>query len=126
MATFRYVICDVFTDAPLTGNQLGVFTDARSLDEASMLALARELDFSETVFVLPAEAGGHARLRIFNPGYEMAFAGHPILGAAFVLAAPLQLGLIELETPAGSCPSSSSGTRRAGSHSAGCSSRCRR
>jgi trans-2,3-dihydro-3-hydroxyanthranilate isomerase len=104
MATFRYVICDVFTDAPLAGNQLGVFTDARNLDEATMLALARELDFSETVFVLPAEAGGHARLRIFNPGYEMAFAGHPILGAAFVLAAPLQLGLIELETPAGIVP----------------------
>ena len=104
MATLRYVVCDVFTDTPLTGNQLAVFTDARGLDEESMLALAGEMRFSETVFVLPAEQGGHARLRIFNPGYEMAFAGHPILGAAFTLAAPLQLGVINLETPSGIVP----------------------
>ncbi len=104
MPTYRYVIADVFTDTPLEGNQLGVFTDARGLDTATMQALALELGFAETTFVLPAEHGGHARIRIFNPGHEMAFAGHPTLGTAFVLAAPLQLGVIELETGAGTIP----------------------
>jgi trans-2,3-dihydro-3-hydroxyanthranilate isomerase len=102
--TVRYVLCDVFTDTPLEGNQLAVFTDARSLDEAAMQALALELGFSESVFVFPAEAGGHARIRIFTPRYELPFAGHPTLGTAFVLAAPLQLGVIELETGSGVVP----------------------
>jgi len=66
-----------------------------------MQALALEIGFSETVFVLPAEAGGHARIRIFNPRHEMPFAGHPTLGSAFVLGGPLQLGLIALETGVG-------------------------
>ena len=101
MRTFRYVLADVFTDVPLAGNQLGVFTDARDLDELTMQALALELGFSETVFVLPPSDGGHARIRIFTPRYELAFAGHPTLGTAFVLAAPLQLGVIALETGAG-------------------------
>ncbi len=104
MRTVRYVIVDVFTDVPLAGNQLGVFTDARDLDELTMQALALELGFSETVFVLPARAGGHARIRIFTPTGELPFAGHPVLGTAFVLAAPLQLGTIELETGAGVVP----------------------
>jgi trans-2,3-dihydro-3-hydroxyanthranilate isomerase len=104
VASFRYVVADVFTDTPLTGNQLAVFTDARALDEATMQALALEIGFSETVFVLPPSAGGTARIRIFNPLAEMAFAGHPILGAAFVLGAPLQLGVVELETGAGTVP----------------------
>jgi trans-2,3-dihydro-3-hydroxyanthranilate isomerase len=99
--TLRYVLVDVFTDTPLQGNQLAVFTDARELDAATMQGLALEIGFSETVFVLPAETGGHARIRIFNPRHEMAFAGHPTLGAAYVLAAPLQLGVIALETGAG-------------------------
>jgi trans-2,3-dihydro-3-hydroxyanthranilate isomerase len=94
----------VFTDTPLEGNQLAVFTDARGLDEPAMQALALELGFSESVFVLPAEAGGHARIRIFTPRYELPFAGHPTLGTAFVLAAPLQLGVIELETGSGVVP----------------------
>jgi trans-2,3-dihydro-3-hydroxyanthranilate isomerase len=102
--TLRYVLCDVFTDTPLEGNQLAVFTDARGLDEAAMQALALELGFSESVFVFPAEADGHARIRIFTPRYELPFAGHPILGTAFVLAAPLQLGVIELETGSGIVP----------------------
>ena len=101
MASFRFVLADVFTDRPLTGNQLAVFTDARALDAEAMQQLAHEIGFSETVFVLPPEAGGHARLRIFNPEEEMAFAGHPALGAAFVLGAPLQLGVVVLETRAG-------------------------
>ena len=104
MATYRYVFADVFTDTPLTGNQLAVFTDARGLDAETMQALALEIGFSETVFVLPPEQGGTARIRIFNPAYEMKFAGHPTLGAAFVLAAPLQRGVVELETGAGIVP----------------------
>ena len=101
MASYRYVVADVFTDTALQGNQLAVFTDARGLADATMQALALEIGFSETVFVLPAEAGGTARIRIFNPHAEMPFAGHPILGTAFVLGAPLQLGAVALETGAG-------------------------
>ena len=104
MATYRYVVADVFTDVPLTGNQLAVFTDGRGLDDTTMQALALEIGFSETVFVLPPEQGGTARIRIFNPRHEMPFAGHPTLGSAFVLGGPLQRGLIELETGAGTVP----------------------
>ena len=104
MRTFRYVLADVFTDTPLAGNQLAVFTDARDLDELTMQALALELGFSETVFVLPPREGGTVRVRIFTPVNELAFAGHPCLGAAFVLGAPLQLGTIALETGSGIVP----------------------
>jgi trans-2,3-dihydro-3-hydroxyanthranilate isomerase len=104
LATYRYVVADVFTDTPLTGNQLAVFTDARGIDPDVMQDLARELKFSETVFVLPAEGEGHARMRIFTPSVEIPFAGHPTLGTAFVLAAPLQLDEIRLETGAGVVP----------------------
>lgn len=104
MPTYRYVFADVFTDTPLIGNQLAVFTDARGLDAETMQALALEIGFSETVFLLPPEQGGTARIRIFNPAYEMKFAGHPTLGAAFVLGAPLQRGVVELETGAGIVP----------------------
>jgi len=102
--TFRYVVCDVFTDEPLTGNQLAVFTDAREIAEEQLQSLAREMAFSETVFVYPAEADGHVRIRIFTPSNELPFEGHPTLGSAFVLAAPLQLGEIRLETGAGTVP----------------------
>jgi trans-2,3-dihydro-3-hydroxyanthranilate isomerase len=104
MTDFRYVVCDVFTDRPLAGNQLAVFTDARGIPEALLQPLAREVNFSETVFVYPPGRGGHARIRIFTPGSELPFAGHPVLGAAFVLAAPLQLPEIVLETGAGLVP----------------------
>ena len=104
MTTLRYVVTDVFTDRPLTGNQLAVFTDGRDLDDKTMQDLAREMNYSETVFVLPPEAGGHARIRIFTPANELPFAGHPVLGSAFVLAAPLQLGEIRLETGSGVVP----------------------
>jgi trans-2,3-dihydro-3-hydroxyanthranilate isomerase len=99
--TFRYVIADVFTDTPLAGNALAVFTDARQLEERELQPLARELNLSETVFVLPAEADGHARIRIFTPSSELPFAGHPTLGTAFVLAGPMQLPEIRLETGMG-------------------------
>jgi trans-2,3-dihydro-3-hydroxyanthranilate isomerase len=102
--TFRYVIADVFTDRPLTGNQLAVFTDARGLEDDEMQDLAREMKFSESVFVLPAEGDGHALMRIFTPSDEIPFAGHPTLGCAFVLAGPMQLPEIRLETKAGVVP----------------------
>jgi len=102
--TLRYVVADVFTDTALTGNQLAVFTDGREVDEKTMQDLAREMNFSETVFVLPPEEGGHARIRIFTPSRELPFAGHPVLGSAFVLAAPMQLAEIRLETESGVVP----------------------
>jgi trans-2,3-dihydro-3-hydroxyanthranilate isomerase len=104
VASFRFVVCDVFTDTPLTGNQLAVFTDARELDESRLQPLAREMNFSETVFVYPASGDGHARIRIFTPEVEVPFAGHPTLGTAFVLGGPLQLEVIRLETGRGVVP----------------------
>jgi trans-2,3-dihydro-3-hydroxyanthranilate isomerase len=104
MASHRYVVCDVFTDRPLEGNQVGVFTDAREIPEAQLQRLAKELNFSETTFVYPPEAEGHVRMRIFTPFRELPFAGHPTLGTAFVLAAPLQLGEIRIETGRGVVP----------------------
>ena len=104
MPAFRYVVADVFTDTPLAGNQLAVFTDAREIPEERLQQLAREMNFSETVFVLPPEQGGHARIRIFTPVSEMRFAGHPMIGSAFVLAAPRQLAEIRLETQVGLIP----------------------
>ena len=104
MPDFRYVVCDVFTDRPLTGNPLAVFTDARAIPEALLQPLAREMNFSESVFVYPPASGGHARIRIFTPGHELPFAGHPVLGTAFVLAGPLQMGEIVLETGVGPVP----------------------
>jgi trans-2,3-dihydro-3-hydroxyanthranilate isomerase len=102
--TFRFVVCDVFTDTALAGNQLAVFTDAREIPEERLQPLAREINFSETVFVYRASDDGHARIRIFTPGVEVPFAGHPTLGAAFVLGAPLQLEVIRLETGRGVVP----------------------
>jgi trans-2,3-dihydro-3-hydroxyanthranilate isomerase len=104
VSALRYTVVDVFTDTALAGNQLAVFTDAREVADGTMQALALELGFSETTFVLPAETGGQARIRIFNPREEMAFAGHPVLGTAWVLAQPLQRGVIELETGVGLVP----------------------
>jgi trans-2,3-dihydro-3-hydroxyanthranilate isomerase len=102
--SFRYVVADVFTDRPLEGNQLAVFTDARELPEERLQPLARELNLSETVYVYPREHGGHAKIRIFTPTTEVPFAGHPTLGTAFVLGGPLQLEEIRLETGAGVIP----------------------
>jgi trans-2,3-dihydro-3-hydroxyanthranilate isomerase len=104
VATYRYVVADVFTDTPLTGNQLAVFTDARAIPEELLQRLAKEMNFSETVFVYTPEADGHARIRIFTPTSELPFAGHPVLGTAFVLAGPLQLPEIRLETGQGVVP----------------------
>jgi trans-2,3-dihydro-3-hydroxyanthranilate isomerase len=103
MSLFRYVVVDVFTDTPLHGNQLAVFTDAREIPEELLQPLAREMNFSETVFVLPSDEA-HARIRIFTPTQEMLFAGHPTLGSAFVLGGPLQVDEIWLETAKGVIP----------------------
>jgi trans-2,3-dihydro-3-hydroxyanthranilate isomerase len=102
--TFRFVVADVFTDVPFAGNQLCVFTDAREIPEERLQPLAREINFSETVFVYPAAGEGHARMRIFTPTLELPFAGHPVLGTAFVLGGPLQLDELHLETGAGVVP----------------------
>ena len=105
MRRFRYVVCDVFTDEPLAGNQLAVFTDARDLDELTMQALAKEMNFAESVFVLPPSSDdADVRIRIFTPARELPFAGHPTLGAAFVLGGPLSKIVIRLETLAGVVP----------------------
>ena len=85
---YRFYTADVFTNQPFGGNQLAVLPDARGLDSASMQQIAREFNFSETTFVLPPEDRKHTRrLRIFTPGAEIGFAGHPTVGTAHVLAA---------------------------------------
>jgi trans-2,3-dihydro-3-hydroxyanthranilate isomerase len=100
----RYLVVDVFTSRPLEGNQLGVFLDGRAFDAATMQTLARELNFAETVFLLPPESGGDVRVRIFTPGGELPFAGHPVLGTAFVLGTALATDRVVLETGAGPVP----------------------
>ena len=83
----RYLQYDVFTDQPLAGNQLAVFTETSGLTAAQMQAMTRETKFSECTFVQPAEVSGtDVRLRIFGPANEMQFAGHPVIGSAFALA----------------------------------------
>ena len=83
----RFLQYDVFTDRPLTGNQLAVFMDARGLATETMAAMTRETNFSEATFVTAAEQPGtDIRLRIFGRGGEMPFAGHPVIGSAFALA----------------------------------------
>ena len=104
MSRFRYVVADVFTDTPLQGNQVAVFTDAREIPEDKLQAIAREMNFSETVFVYKPEGDGHAKIRIFTPKAELPFAGHPTLGTAFILSTPLSLEEIKLETGAGVIP----------------------
>jgi trans-2,3-dihydro-3-hydroxyanthranilate isomerase len=90
----RFLTADVFTDRAFGGNQLAVFPDARAIDPALMQDIAREFNFSETTFVLPPADPAHAaRLRIFTPGGELPFAGHPTIGTAHVLA---ETGVIKL------------------------------
>ena len=83
---YRYLVCDVFTDRAFGGNPLAVLPDARGLSEARMQQVAREFNFSESTFVLPAESGHTRRVRIFTPTMEVPFAGHPNVGTAFALA----------------------------------------
>jgi trans-2,3-dihydro-3-hydroxyanthranilate isomerase len=84
---FRYYTTDVFTSVPFAGNPLAVFPDARGMTTALMGKIARELNLSETVFVLPPRNSAHTRqIRIFTPAQELPFAGHPTIGTAVVLA----------------------------------------
>lgn len=99
-----YLVVDVFTSTPLEGNQLGVFLDGRPFDAEQMQALARELKFAETVFLLPPDHGGDVRIRIFTPASELPFAGHPVLGTAFVAGQALGVHSVTLETGVGPVP----------------------
>jgi trans-2,3-dihydro-3-hydroxyanthranilate isomerase len=103
-ARHEYVVVDVFTSRPLEGNQLGVFLDGRPFRPDQMLRLAREMNFAETVFLLPPEAGGDVSVRIFTPGAELPFAGHPVLGTAFVVGTATGADAVVLETRAGPVP----------------------
>jgi trans-2,3-dihydro-3-hydroxyanthranilate isomerase len=92
---YRYFICDVFTDTRFGGNQLAVLPEATGLTDGQMQQVAREFNFAETTFVLPAERGHTRRVRIFTPAREVPFAGHPNVGTAFALATAGLLGPID-------------------------------
>jgi trans-2,3-dihydro-3-hydroxyanthranilate isomerase len=98
-----YVVLDVFTDAPLEGNQLAVFTEAADLSAELMQKVAREMNLSETVFLVEPDGDvqADARLRIFTPVTELSFAGHPTLGSAFVLGRRTGSNQVRLQTGAG-------------------------
>jgi trans-2,3-dihydro-3-hydroxyanthranilate isomerase len=107
----RFITTDVFTSRPFTGNQLAVIPDARGIPEELLLPITREFNYSETTFVYPPENPAHARrVRIFTPGGEIPFAGHPTIGAAVVLARSGEIPLtgeetrIVLEEPVGPVP----------------------
>jgi len=85
MHTFRIVNVFTIDGDRFSGNPLCVFDDARGISDAQMQALALQMNLSETTFVLPSERGD-ARVRIFTPGFEIPFAGHPTLGTASVIA----------------------------------------
>ena len=94
MPKFRYLTLDVFTNTAFGGNPLAVFPDARGIPERHLLAIAREFNYAETTFVYPPDDPHHARrVRIFTPGAEVPFAGHPTVGTAHALAATGQLAL---------------------------------
>ncbi|QRQ88269.1 PhzF family phenazine biosynthesis protein [Cupriavidus oxalaticus] len=84
MPTYAFRLLNVFAESTFGGNPLCVFEDARGMDEATMQALALQFNLSETTFILPSD-NASARVRIFTPGYEMRFAGHPTLGTAHVV-----------------------------------------
>ena len=90
---FEYCTLDVFTDRRFGGNPLAVVLDANGIDDATMQSVAREFNYSETTFVLPPANPAHAaRVRIFTPGGELPFAGHPTVGTAFALASLGRIG----------------------------------
>src|SRR5579872_1790468 len=103
-----FVHLDVFTPVPLEGNQLAVFTDARDLSSEEMQAIAREMNLSETTFILPRDATTErergVRVRIFTVNEELPFAGHPTLGTALVLRGESGAETISLDLDAGKIP----------------------
>src|SRR3981189_1949920 len=110
MASYAFRILNVFAEAPLAGNPLSVFEDARRIDGATMQSHALQFNLSETTFVLPSERAT-ARVRIFTPTFEMPFAGHPTLGSAHVVRM-LRGGALDaltLETGAGVIPVTAAG-----------------
>jgi trans-2,3-dihydro-3-hydroxyanthranilate isomerase len=98
-----FLVADVFTGTPLEGNQLGIFLDGRGLPDELMQSAAREMNFSETVFFLPPAdpSSADAKVRIFTPGKELPFAGHPTLGSAWVLADLLGTSTVTLQLGVG-------------------------
>ena len=105
MSMRRYAVADVFTEVPLQGNQVAVFTDATGLSAEVMQRAAREMNLSETVFVFRAEdPNAHLRVRIFTPTTELPFAGHPVLGTAFVVGRAMGSNVVRLETGLGVIP----------------------
>lgn len=99
MPEYAFYTADVFTNRRFGGNQLAVLPDARGLSAAQMQAITREFNYSESVFVLPPDNPAHTRrLRIFTPGAEMPFAGHPTVGTAHILAAIGEIALTGAET----------------------------
>jgi trans-2,3-dihydro-3-hydroxyanthranilate isomerase len=100
MTRHEYVLVDVFTDQKFGGNQLAVFRDGRGIDAATMQAVAKELAIAETTFVLPKENDGDHKVRIFTPGKELPFAGHPTVGTTWVLSGGRD-GTLKLELGVG-------------------------
>ena len=105
MRRYSFVQVDVFTRHRFGGNQLAVFTDARGLTDSEMQAIAGEMNYAESTFVLPAETEGHdARVRIFTTVQELPFAGHPTVGTAFVLGRGSEHANLTLELGVGPIP----------------------
>ena len=104
MGTYEYAIADVFTEIPLEGNPVAVFLDAEGVSSTRMQQIASEMHLSETVFVLPPEADGDVRVRIFTPVNELPFAGHPTLGTAVVLGHTSTTDRLRMETAMGTVP----------------------
>lgn len=100
MTRHEYTLVDVFTDKKFGGNQLAVFTDGRGIAAETMQAVAKELMIAETTFVLPKEKDGDHRVRIFTPGKELPFAGHPTVGTTWVLSGGKD-GTLKLELGVG-------------------------
>jgi trans-2,3-dihydro-3-hydroxyanthranilate isomerase len=99
-----YVVADVFTDTALEGNPVAVFLKADDIPAERMQRIAREMNLSETVFVLAPESDGDVRVRIFTPVNELPFAGHPTMGTAFVLGELIAQDKIGMETMMGTIP----------------------
>jgi len=104
MTSYAFRLLNVFASTTFSGNQLCVFEDARGMDDATMLNLAAQFNLSETTFILPSD-NADARVRIFTPGYEMKFAGHPTIGTSQVVRELRQTGdALTLEFAAGIVP----------------------
>ncbi|NSC25485.1 PhzF family phenazine biosynthesis protein [Streptomyces albus subsp. chlorinus] len=102
--THRYTVVDCFTETPLSGNPVAVVFDAGDLTADRMQAIAKEMNLSETTFVLPAREGSDYHVRVFTPVNELPFAGHPLLGTAVALGGSVDGDRLRLETKMGVIP----------------------